>query len=85
MGLLHGVGGSAGAGLVVIAASPDAAMRAGALAVFAAGTAISMWIVSAVLGRAVAFGPARRLEALVPIVGVGGLVFGIVYGVQAAG
>jgi cytochrome c biogenesis protein CcdA len=84
MGLLQGVGGSAGAGLIVIAASSDAAARGIALAVFAAGTAISMWVVSAALGRAVARGPARRLEALVPVIGVAGFAFGVVYGLHAA-
>lgn len=85
MGLLHGVGGSAGAGLILIAASPDHAGRATALAVFAAGTALSMWAVSAVLGRVVARGSAMRLETLVPIVGMAGFAFGVVYGLHAAG
>lgn len=85
MGLLHGVGGSAGAGLVVIAAQASPAARGLALAVFAAGTALSMWAVSAVLGHAVARGPARRLEALVPVVGVAGFAFGVLYGLHAAG
>lgn len=85
LGLLHGVGGSAGAGLIVIAASPNAAARVLALTVFAAGTALSMGIVSAVLGRAVARGPARGLEALVPVVGVASFLFGIAYGLHAAG
>jgi cytochrome c biogenesis protein CcdA len=85
LGLLHGVGGSAGAGLVVIAASPGSAARVLALGVFAAGTALSMWLVSTALGRVVARGPERRLESLVPVVGMAGFVFGIVYGLHAAG
>lgn len=85
LGLLHGVGGSAGAGLVVIAASPAAGARVLALVVFAAGTALSMGVVSAVLGRAVARGPARRLAALVPAVGLAGFAFGLLYGLHAAG
>lgn len=85
LGLLHGVGGSAAVGLVVIAASPDAVARGLALIVFAAGTALSMWIVSAALGRTVALGYARRLESLVPVVGAAGFAFGILYGLQAAG
>jgi cytochrome c biogenesis protein CcdA len=85
MGLLHGVAGSAAAGLIVIAASPDTAARLLALAVFAAGTALSMAIVSTALGHVVALGPARRLEALVPAVGFAGLVFGVAYGLHAAG
>ena len=85
MGLLHGVAGSAAAGLIVIAASPDTAARVVALAVFAAGTALSMAVVSTALGHVVARGPARRLEALVPVVGLAGLAFGVAYGLHAAG
>jgi cytochrome c biogenesis protein CcdA len=85
MGLLHGVAGSAAAGLIVIAASPDTTARVVALAVFAAGTALSMAVVSAALGHAVARGPARRFEALVPAVGLSGLAFGVAYGLHAAG
>jgi cytochrome c biogenesis protein CcdA len=85
MGLLHGVAGSAAAGLIVVAASPDTGARIVALAVFAAGTALSMAVVSTALGYVVARGPARRLEALVPAVGLAGLAFGVVYGLTAAG
>ena len=85
MGLLHGVAGSAAAGLIVIAASPDTTTRIAALAVFAAGTALSMALVSAALGHVVARGPARRFEALVPVVGLAGLAFGLAYGIHAAG
>jgi ABC-type nickel/cobalt efflux system permease component RcnA len=85
MGLLHGVAGSAAAGLIVLAASPDTMTRVAALAVFAAGTAVSMAVVSAALGYAVARGPARRFEALVPAVGLAGFAFGVAYGLHAAG
>ena len=85
MGLLHGVAGSAAAGLIVLAASPDTASRIVALAVFAAGTALSMAVVSTALGHVVARGSARRLEALVPAVGLAGLAFGVAYGLYAAG
>lgn len=85
MGLLHGVAGSAAAGLIVIAASQDTGARIVALAVFAAGTALSMAVVSTALGFVVARGSAWRFEALVPAVGLAGLAFGIVYGLSAAG
>ncbi|HJR52127.1 MAG TPA: hypothetical protein VJ982_00290 [Gemmatimonadota bacterium] len=85
MGLLHGLAGSAAAGLIVLAASPDTASRIVALAVFAAATALSMAIVSTALGQLVARGPARRLEAIVPAVGLAGLAFGVAYGLHAAG
>ena len=85
MGLLHGVAGSAAAGLIVIAASPETTTRIVALAVFATGTAVSVAIVSAALGHVVARGPARRFEALVPAIGVAGFAFGVAYGLHAAG
>lgn len=85
MGLLHGVAGSAAAGLIVIAASPDTAARVLALAVLAAGTALSMAVVSTALGLVVARGPARRFEALVPVAGLAGVAFGVAYGLHAVG
>lgn len=85
MGLLHGVAGSAAAGLIVIAASPGTTGRIMALAMLAAGTALSMAVVSTALGQVVARGPARRFEALVPAVGLAGLAFGVAYGLHAAG
>jgi cytochrome c biogenesis protein CcdA len=85
MGLLHGVAGSAAAGFVVIAATSGTGARIAALGVFAAGTALSMAIVSAALGQVVALRPARRFEALVPVVGLAGLAFGVAYGLHAAG
>ncbi|HUF89794.1 MAG TPA: hypothetical protein VMR66_07420 [Gemmatimonadota bacterium] len=84
VGLVHGVGGSAAAGVLVVAAVPGARAALVALLVFAAGTAVSMAAVSAVLGRILVARPAaRHLEAAVPVVGVLGAAFGVWYAASA--
>lgn len=84
VGLVHGVGGSAAAGVLVVAAVPGGRAALFALLVFAAGTAVSMAAVSAVLGRILVARPAaRRLEAAVPVVGVLGAAFGVWYAASA--
>jgi len=86
IGLVHGVGGSAAAGVLVVAAVPGIRAALVALAVFAAGTALSMAALSALLGRLLVARPAaRRLEAVVPVVGMLGAVFGVWYAASAAG
>ena len=55
-----------------------------ALLLFAAGTAVSMALVSAVFGYALARGPVSRLVGpLIPRVGLGSLVFGVWYATGA--
>ena len=84
IGLVHGVGGSAGAGLLLVAAVPGRAAAVAALAVFAVATAVSMAACSAAFGHVLARGPvARRLVRLVPVFGVAGAVFGVWYGLGA--
>jgi cytochrome c biogenesis protein CcdA len=84
IGLVHGIGGSAGAGLLLISAMPGKAEAVVALFLFAGGTAVSMAIASSafggVLGRARL---RRRLESLVPAFGVCGLLFGVWYALGA--
>lgn len=81
VGLVHGVGGSAGAaGLLVVAAQPTAAAAVAALGLFAAAAALAMGAFSGIFGwllgrRALA----TRFERLVPWVGVASLLFGVVY------
>lgn len=78
IGLVHGVGGSAGAGVLVVAALPAAGLAA--LAMLAAGTALSMWLMSLAFGHLLVRGEAaRRLEALVPILGGASFLFGVWY------
>jgi hypothetical protein len=84
IGLVHGVGGSAAAGVLVVAALPAAG--AVALAVFAGGTALAMGALSMAFGRLLGRGgAARRLEGLVPVLGAGSLLFGIWYALAAVG
>jgi ABC-type nickel/cobalt efflux system permease component RcnA len=80
IGLVHGVGGSAGTGVLLIAAASTPAVGTLALVVYAAGTALSMGAVSALVGHGLATGAVgRRLEPLVPVIGVASLLFGIWY------
>jgi hypothetical protein len=77
VGLVHGAGGSAGVGLLIIAAIPDGGVALAGLAVFALSTAAAMSAVAAGLGRG--------LKAL-PAAPVGGFVcaFGLWYLAAAA-
>ena len=84
IGLVHGVGGSAGAGLLLVAAVPGRTAGVVALAVFAVATALSMAACSAGFGHVLARGPvARRLVRFVPAFGVASLLFGFWYGLGA--
>jgi ABC-type nickel/cobalt efflux system permease component RcnA len=86
IGLVHGVGGSAGASILLVSAVPGEAASAVALAVLAVGTAISMGVMSFGFGRVLASGPLRqRLRAAVPAFGVSGVLFGVWYGLGALG
>lgn len=84
IGLVHGIGGSAGAGVLLVASAPSAALRVASLLVFALGTAISMAAMSALVGHGLASGLlGRRLEQVVPVVGVASALFGIWYAAGA--
>lgn len=84
VGMVHGVGGSAAAGVLLIAAMPTVGAAALALAVFALGTAVAMAVVSLVLGGILLRGPlAHRLETVVPVFGVLTALFGCWYVAQA--
>ena len=86
IGLVHGVGGSAAAGVLVVAAVPGTMAALTAMLVFAAGTATSMAAVSAVVGRLLGTRPAaNRLETVVPALAALGAAFGVWYAASAAG
>jgi cytochrome c biogenesis protein CcdA len=86
IGLVHGVGGSGGAGILLVGAVSDGPEAAAALLVFAAATAISMALLSTLVGSALVRPPLwRRLGAAAPVMGGGSLVFGLWYGLGAAG
>ncbi|MGH7556522.1 MAG: hypothetical protein ACREMD_01815 [Gemmatimonadota bacterium] len=86
IGLVHGLGGTAGTGLLLAAAIPGRADAVLTLTVFALGTAISMVALSVVFGYGLARrAVADRLPLLVPSAGVLGLLFGIWYALGALG
>jgi len=85
IGLVHGAGGSAAVGVLLVGAVADAVPGVAALALFAAATAASMALLSTGVGLAVAHGViGRRLESLVPWMGTASLVFGAWYALGAA-
>jgi ABC-type nickel/cobalt efflux system permease component RcnA len=84
IGLVHGVGGSAGVGLVLIGAISDDAEATAALLLFAGATALSMAVVSAAFGGALARGSARRhVERLAPGLGAAAVMLGGWYALGA--
>jgi ABC-type nickel/cobalt efflux system permease component RcnA len=86
IGLVHGVGGSAGASILLVTAVPGEAASVVALAVLAVGTALSMALLSLGFGRALASRPLRRrLRVAVPAFGAGGVLFGSWYALGALG
>jgi ABC-type nickel/cobalt efflux system permease component RcnA len=85
IGVVHGAGGSAGVGILLIAGMEGGAESVAALVLFALGTAHSMAIVSAAWGRLLASGAVeRRLSLLAPVFGTVSLAFGCWYGAMAA-
>lgn len=84
IGLVHGVGGSAGAGVLLVAAASTPAIGTLALFVFAAGTAVSMGVVSAFVGHGLATGVLGRwLEPVIPVIGIASAAFGVWYAAGA--
>lgn len=59
IGLIHGIGGSAGVGILLLAAIPDRIEGVVALLVFAAFTAASMTVASTCVGAALSSDPVR--------------------------
>jgi hypothetical protein len=76
IGLVHGTGGSAGVGILLLTAIHDRGVAVAALALFAAGTAVSMTLLSGGLGRTLA---PRSLARAAPLLGVASLAFGVWY------
>jgi cytochrome c biogenesis protein CcdA len=86
IGMVHGLGGSAGVGILVVGAASSQVRGIVALTLFAAGTAASMAVVSATFGYALATGPvARRVSSLVPLLALASLAFGAWYALNAVG
>jgi ABC-type nickel/cobalt efflux system permease component RcnA len=86
IGLVHGMGGSAGVGVLLLATIPGRTEAVAALLVFAVGTAASMAIVSSAFGYAITRGPVlRRMLAFAPAMGALTLAFGVWYTLGAVG
>jgi high-affinity nickel permease len=86
VGLVHGIGGSGGLTLLLLSTISDEAQATGALLLFAAGTAVSMALLSTALGLVVAGGPiARNFERVAPVLGVLGMALGAWYALGALG
>ncbi len=86
VGLVHGIGGSGGLTLLLISTISDKAQATGALLLFAAGTAVSMALLSTALGLVIAGGPlARNFERVAPVLGVLSMAFGVWYALGALG
>jgi cytochrome c biogenesis protein CcdA len=86
VGLVHGIGGSGGLTLLLISTISNKAQATGALLLFAAGTAVSMALLSTAFGFVIAGGPiARNFERVAPVLGLLSMTFGAWYALGALG
>ncbi len=84
IGLVHGIGGSAGAGILLIGMASGTGAGVLALVVFATATAVSMSLLSVAIAYILGQGPLRRrFPELVPVLGCAGVVFGVWYSLGA--
>jgi ABC-type nickel/cobalt efflux system permease component RcnA len=84
IGLVHGMGGSAGVGVLLLASIHNPVLAVGALALFAVCTAVSMAALSTAWGLTLATAPMRRsLAHLAPVLGTTSLAFGVWYALGA--
>jgi high-affinity nickel permease len=84
IGLVHGMGGSAGVGILLVASIESQAQSIVALVLLAVFTAVSMAIVSTGFGAALGSRPLRAsLGTLAPALGVMSLMFACWYGAAA--
>lgn len=86
IGVVHGMGGTAGVGVLLLASIRDHGLAVAALALFAFCTALSMTALSTGLGATLGRGFARRSFArLAPILGALSFAFGVWYALGAQG
>jgi high-affinity nickel-transport protein len=84
IGLIHGMGGSAGVGVLLLAAIHDRGVAVAALALFAACTALSMATLSTGFGLTLANTTAHRsFGRIAPALGGISLLFGLWYALGA--
>ena len=81
---MHGLGGSAGVGVLLLASIHDHLIAVGALALFALCTALSMAALSTGFGFTLSRGPVRAVfPRLAPVLGLLSLSFGVWYALGA--
>jgi len=84
IGLVHGVGGSAGVGVLLLASARSTGLAVISLVLLALFTAVSMSIVSSGFGSMLASRPARAsLGVVAPTLAGASLVFGVWYATAA--
>jgi hypothetical protein len=76
IGLVHGTGGSAGVGVLLLAAIPSHGLAVASLGLFALATAVSMTVLSGGIGRTLG---ARPIARIAPVLGTASLAFGVWY------
>lgn len=82
IGLVHGLGGSAGVGVLLLAAIPSTALAVAALVVLAVFTGVSMTVVTTGFGATLAARPGA-VAAAAPVLGLASLAFGFWYAAAA--
>ena len=80
VGLLHGIGGSAGVGILLVSTIDRTALAIGALGILAVFTAVSMTLLTTGFGLTLG---RRSLGRLAPALGVASLAFGLWYALGA--
>jgi len=84
IGVVHGIGGTAGVGVLLLASIPSHALAIVCLGVFAFFTAVSMSLLSSGFGLTLSRPRVRRsFGRLAPALGVVSLVFGVWYALGA--
>jgi hypothetical protein len=84
IGLVHGIGGSAGVGILIVATVDSTHVAIAALALLAVFTAVSMTLLSTGFGLTLVWRPVRSaFDRIVPVLGCLSLGFGIWYGLGA--
>jgi high-affinity nickel permease len=86
IGLVHGMGGSAGVGVLIVASMESTTLAVASLVLLAAFTAVSMTILTSGFGFALISRPVRAaFSGVAPALGLASLAFGIWYGTAAWG
>lgn len=84
IGLVHGMGGSAGVSILLLASIESQLLAVVSLVILAIFTAVSMTMLTAAFGLTLMSGPVRgAFNAVAPALGVGSLTFGFWYAAAA--